>query len=275
MVSRIIAAAWLLSVGSAFAPAFGLAALGDCSQPVTNGAGPTATDCLHILQASVGLASCSPECICAPKGSLPIAATDALICLAAAVGQSPALSCPCGTTTTTVGGGTTTTLAGTTTTLGGGTTTSTTLGGATTTTTTTSMPSGGVTCSIDVSACTSEACTCGDLPGADYRLTANGQMSGPVGTEVRINVNALQGGDIDCGAWSRVFGSEVTGCDLIGCCKREGGQPGSTQWVAIQAIEIPCICPPQPGLFLHNYLVQCQLPPGPVTEHEQTTTPCS
>jgi len=67
-----------------------------CSQPVTTGAQPAASDCLLILQTAVGVASCDPECICAPKGSLPASATDALLCLSAAVGQSVELDCPCG-----------------------------------------------------------------------------------------------------------------------------------------------------------------------------------
>jgi hypothetical protein len=117
-----------------------------CSQPVSSGEKPVSTDCLYILQAAVGSQTCSPECICAPTGTLPIKATDALLCLNVAVGIDLPLDCPCnggttttlgGTTTTTIGGGTTTTTVGggtTTTTVGGGTTT-TTLGGGTTTTT--------------------------------------------------------------------------------------------------------------------------------------------
>jgi hypothetical protein len=92
-----------------------------CAQPVTSGASPTASDCLFILRAAVGSQTCSPECICAPKGTLPVTATDALICLKKAVGQSVVLNCPCpGTTSTT----TTTTIPVTT-----STTTTTTSGG--------------------------------------------------------------------------------------------------------------------------------------------------
>jgi len=76
------------------------AAQGDCVQPLTDGPVPTATDCLYILQAAVGTVSCDPECACAPKGALPIAATDALLCLAAATGQPAPLACPCQITTT-------------------------------------------------------------------------------------------------------------------------------------------------------------------------------
>jgi hypothetical protein len=70
-------------------------AAGECAQPLSSGAQPVATDCLYILAAAVGLQSCDPECICAPKGTLPIAATDALICLGASVGVGVGLQCAC------------------------------------------------------------------------------------------------------------------------------------------------------------------------------------
>ena len=90
---------------------------GRCSQPVTTGATPTATDCLFILRSAVGTLTCDFDCICAPKGSLPIVATDALVCLKKATGVAVPLDCPCGTaTTTTTAPATTTTI--TTTTLG-------------------------------------------------------------------------------------------------------------------------------------------------------------
>jgi hypothetical protein len=66
-----------------------------CSQPASTGAAPTATDCLFILKAAVGLATCDPECICAPTGSLPAKASDALLCLNVAVGAPLVLNCPC------------------------------------------------------------------------------------------------------------------------------------------------------------------------------------
>ncbi len=71
------------------------AAQGDCAQPVSTGSQNTASDCLFILRAAVGSIVCSPACICAPKGSLPATATDALLCLKKAVGQPVALNCPC------------------------------------------------------------------------------------------------------------------------------------------------------------------------------------
>ncbi len=67
-----------------------------CAQPSSSGPTPIATDCLFLLNAAVGLAVCTPECICAPKGALPVSATDALVCLTAAVGGNVELRCPCG-----------------------------------------------------------------------------------------------------------------------------------------------------------------------------------
>jgi hypothetical protein len=83
----------LLSVILTASPAS--AAALDCAQPISTGSGPVASDCLFILGAVVGSQTCSPECICAPSGTLPPKATDALICLADATGQSVTLDCPC------------------------------------------------------------------------------------------------------------------------------------------------------------------------------------
>jgi hypothetical protein len=76
-------------------PAILESAQGDCAQPVTSGSSPGATDCLFILRAAVGSVTCDPACICAPGGSLPTTATDSLVCLEAAVGETVTLSCPC------------------------------------------------------------------------------------------------------------------------------------------------------------------------------------
>ena len=74
-----------------------------CSQPLSSGPDPVATDCLYILNVAVHLQTCSPECICAPTGTLPVKATDALLCLNASVGINVELNCPCnGGTSTTV-----------------------------------------------------------------------------------------------------------------------------------------------------------------------------
>jgi cytochrome c553 len=105
-----------------------------CSQPVTNGPDPTASDCLFILRSAVGSSTCDPTCICNVNAAGGITATDALICLKKAVGQNVELACQCSIVTTT-----TTTLpppTSTTTTV----TTSTTV---TTTSSTTSTTTGG------------------------------------------------------------------------------------------------------------------------------------
>jgi len=74
-----------------------MAGQGDCGQPSSSGTSPTAGDCLFILRVAVGSATCSPDCICAPKGTLPTSASDALLCLRKAVGQVVELACPCST----------------------------------------------------------------------------------------------------------------------------------------------------------------------------------
>ncbi len=81
-----------------------------CSQPISAGSSPVASDCLFILQAAVGNVTCTPECVCAPTGTLPPKATDALLCLNAAVGAPANLNCPCSATTTIASTTTTVTL---------------------------------------------------------------------------------------------------------------------------------------------------------------------
>jgi hypothetical protein len=90
-----------ICVGLAALPGYG--ALGDCSQPRTDGGAPTATDCLAILSVAVGAGTCDPfpACVCAPKGTTPTTATDSLVCLRAAVESPAVLTCPCATTSTT------------------------------------------------------------------------------------------------------------------------------------------------------------------------------
>jgi len=93
------------------------AAVGDCSQPQTNGDAPTATDCLAILGVAAGIATCDPfpACVCAPKGTLPTTATDSLVCLSAAIAGLAPSGCPCDSPTTTVAPTTTSTATSTTT----------------------------------------------------------------------------------------------------------------------------------------------------------------
>jgi hypothetical protein len=89
MVFALVAAVALLACSAFPAGAQG------CAQPVSTGAAPVASDCLFILGAAVGSQTCSPACLCAPTGTLPTKATDALLCLSAATGQPVVLDCPC------------------------------------------------------------------------------------------------------------------------------------------------------------------------------------
>jgi hypothetical protein len=73
-----------------------------CGRPVSGadtpaGSRPRATDCLFILNVAVGAKSCVPTCVCDVNAlsSPGTTATDALVCLAAAVGQSVELGCLC------------------------------------------------------------------------------------------------------------------------------------------------------------------------------------
>jgi hypothetical protein len=77
-----------------------------CSQPVTTGAAPTASDCLFVLRTAVGSQTCEPSCVCDVNGDSGTTAVDALFCLKKAVGENLALACDCPVVTTT----TTTTL---------------------------------------------------------------------------------------------------------------------------------------------------------------------
>lgn len=72
------------------------AGAGSCAQPLSSGASPVASDCLFILRAAVGSATCTKPCICAPKGTTPPRASDALLCLYKSVGTPTVLDCPCG-----------------------------------------------------------------------------------------------------------------------------------------------------------------------------------
>jgi hypothetical protein len=74
--------------------------IGDCDQPVTEGASPTAVDCMFILKAAAGVTTCSPECICDPTGDETITVSDALSCLMQSIDMPVALVC-CGATTST------------------------------------------------------------------------------------------------------------------------------------------------------------------------------
>jgi hypothetical protein len=194
------------------------AALGDCSQPVSSGATPTASDCLFILQAAVGSLTCTTSCVCDPTGGGGITATDALTCLANAVGQDVALNCPCGDTTTT-----SSTILTTTTTLD---TTTTTTGGSTTTTTILS------TCLVDTGLTVIDTCNelewekkdtavgsgvdAGNLHDVDNRYAWAGRCSLDTGvlcqpnTEAAATCAARSGGAVGCTA----CGASEGGCEL-------------------------------------------------------------
>ena len=147
---------------------------GDCSQPVSSGAVPSVSDCLFILRTAVGISTCDPACICAPKGTLPISAADALLCLKKSVGQNVTLSCPCEATTSTTN--TTTTSQGLTTTTTTGTTT-TTHGPTTTTTTGTTTTSHGLTTTTTIGTTTTSH-------GPTTTSTAGATTTTTVGTDI-------------------------------------------------------------------------------------------
>ncbi|MFN2376885.1 MAG: hypothetical protein ABR538_10130 [Candidatus Binatia bacterium] len=93
-LARFLAAAAFLAVLVPDArPA--LADLGDCGQPLTTGATPTASDCLFILRAGVGSSICDPQCVCDTNAADLVTASDALLCLRNAVGQDAPLRCEC------------------------------------------------------------------------------------------------------------------------------------------------------------------------------------
>ena len=154
--------------------------LGDCSQPLTEGPAPSATDCLYILNVAVSLADCNPECICAPKGTLPTTATDALVCLNAAVAASPVSACPCSTGSTTTTNPTSTTFV-TTTTIAA-------------TTTTLDDP-------CDPNPCQHDG-FCSNLGGTVYDCLCSGDWAGPTceqcGTVCNDNADYYRGRFLSC-----------------------------------------------------------------------------
>ncbi len=64
-----------------------------CGTPVSGGEAPTATDCLGILRAAVGIGGGCDPCICDTSGDGRVLATDALRCLQKAVGRPVELGC--------------------------------------------------------------------------------------------------------------------------------------------------------------------------------------
>lgn len=93
---KFAAVAGVLAAGLVGAIPSAHAGKGSCSQPVSSGNDPVATDCLFLLRAAVGSTSCTEPCICQPRGVAPTKASDALICLQYSVGQPVSIDCPCG-----------------------------------------------------------------------------------------------------------------------------------------------------------------------------------
>jgi hypothetical protein len=87
----------LLTAAQGGLPGVAHANKGECSQPFSGGGNPSASDCLSILATAVGNSNCEGlnPCVCAPKGTLPARASDALICLNKSVGAPATLACPC------------------------------------------------------------------------------------------------------------------------------------------------------------------------------------
>ncbi len=98
--SAAIASALLLVVCAATSAS---AAKGDCGQPVSTGAKPSAADALAILKEAVGQATACDAlpCICDVSGNGAVQASDALITLKIAVGQNQPLNCDCEVTVST------------------------------------------------------------------------------------------------------------------------------------------------------------------------------
>lgn len=81
----VLALAWV-ALGLALWTGRADAVRGDCAQPVSNGDGPVATDCLYILRSAVALERCC-LCPCDVDSGGSVVATDALVCLRKAVAQ--------------------------------------------------------------------------------------------------------------------------------------------------------------------------------------------
>ncbi len=175
-----------------------------CDDADAAGVVPRASDCLFILKAAIGVGSCEP-CACDIDDNGAVLASDALGCLWAAVGDSPALGCPpCASTTTS---STTTTLSTPTTTL---TLTTTTLSLTTTTLSTEACPdvvewitqeARGASCATNadcaVGSCDEESSRCRTATTYDFGWdgTAHGQtLNGESRLRVRVACSPQEGG---------------------------------------------------------------------------------
>ncbi len=190
---------------------------GDCSQPLSTGTSPTASDCLFILKAAVRLVTCTPECICEPKGSGPITATDALFCLKKAVGQAVTLQCPCVVTTST---------SSTTTTSTSSTSTSTTMPGPSNTSLSVWVKKGTSYATADMAGSwRMESITAGvgspDWSRGAFTIESNGTMSGSV-TDIDGIVNNITGATLTMSA------DGTFTCPLCGAAFRGALDSGKT-----------------------------------------------
>jgi hypothetical protein len=93
---RLAATSVLVAGAFGGAPGNAAAAAGSCSQPLSSGDTPVASDCLYILRTAVGTVSPSRLCITRPTGGTSTKASDALRCLSYSVGQPVTIDCPCG-----------------------------------------------------------------------------------------------------------------------------------------------------------------------------------
>jgi hypothetical protein len=94
---RLTATAMLAAGVLGGSPGTANAGLGSCSQPVSTGTDPVASDCLYILRTAVGAVVPPKPCITRTRGGTITRASDALQCLTYSVGGPVTVDCPCGT----------------------------------------------------------------------------------------------------------------------------------------------------------------------------------
>ncbi|HYC53386.1 MAG TPA: choice-of-anchor L domain-containing protein [Candidatus Binatia bacterium] len=199
---------------------------GDCSQPQTQGPVPAASDCLAILRVAVALRTCDPypACICAPKGSLPTTATDALVCLRVVVGSFDDPSCPCDATTTTLAPITTTTPDTTTTTSTSVTTTTVHVTTTTLAQTTTTLPITTTTTEVTTTTLPAPTTTLAQ-PTTTAGLTTT-TAAPTTTTAAPTTTTTLSAQDLDNDGWASTDGDC---CELVtdGCSEPDQVNPGA------------------------------------------------
>jgi hypothetical protein len=108
-LAPVILVSLVLLLPGGISPRKASADLGECGQPVTGGASPTASDALYVLRAAVGSVQCEAA-VCDTDGSCAVTAGDALRLLWYVTGQPLELSCElCGVTSSTTSTTSTTT----------------------------------------------------------------------------------------------------------------------------------------------------------------------